>query len=236
MKKSLVILGVMFLMSSTTAWAKIDFGFNKYFTIDSVQLTDVTNRKGENYTLPPISVKDGYVPYLDETILVVDKLIALGTKIWNIVEKGKPVVYTEYIPSISVLPVLEGGQDADAFYDMTGWSFPKTKIYEVIYKNVYRMTVVKFKYAVTFQYGGSYLGAGDYLTAASVTPVTLDVAWGYTFNASSFLDTITNHGSTDFPVAGATLGVSHTVKTILKEITTTSKFHISGDGQIMQLM
>ena len=56
---------------------------------------------------------------LGQIILVTDQLIALGKKIWTIIEAGKPVITTDMAKPISVLPRLEG--DGIAFYEMGDW-------------------------------------------------------------------------------------------------------------------
>src|SRR6185437_16731122 len=85
--------------------------------------------------------------------------------------------------------------------------------YQTTLKNVYGMTVVSFQYRVSYTAGGSYRGAGKYLTNVAVAPQDLYVAWGYTFNATASVPNITNAGTERAPVAGAQILVKWSIDT-----------------------
>ena len=169
---------------------------------------------------------------LDQVITKIDKLIALGEKIWAIVEKGKPVIRTTFTPSVSVLPGIKNENGRATFDQMENWEAPQFKKFNVVYKNGYGMKVVKFSFIVSFQYGGSYNGQGLYLNALNVIATNISVAWGFNFDASSSLITISNRGTTDNPVAGATMQITHKVVSPVKEVMSAIIFDVDGRGNI----
>jgi hypothetical protein len=169
---------------------------------------------------------------LGKIVMAADQLIALGKKVWTIVEAGKPVVNSDFAPSVSVLP--QSKNPNAAFYDMENWSSPRTKSYKVTYTNGFGMNVVVFEYGVVYQYGGQLDGKGKYLTAVDLVPMNVEVAWGYSFDAKSTLVNISNVGSKDSPVAAARLKLSYTVSTVLKSSQTSVGFYVQGDGQFQR--
>lgn len=167
---------------------------------------------------------------LGEVIVVVDQLIALGKKVWPIIEAGRPVVSSR-LGAISVLPL--SSRDGDAS-ELQNWSAPRHRKYRLVYENVYGMDVVTFSFTVHYQYGGNLDGVGKYLTAVTVTANEIYVMWGFDFNAKSSLVKVTNRGTRANPVAGVTLEVSQVAKTVFTEVRRTDTFHISGDGRFVR--
>jgi len=92
--------------------------------------------------------------------------------------------------------------------------------------------VISFTFSMNYQYGGSYEGSGRYLTGVFISAKNLHVAWGFEFSASTEIISITNRGSKENPVAGLTLQLNWTAKTILTENQSSKVFHVSGDGSI----
>jgi len=243
-KGSSVIIGVsLFFTSIFSAQIFADDSVKDYFTLGKVEIKvrDLTP-KGASAQVPAAGVSGEDIAdstfdlqsALDDAIMVVDKLIALGDKVWKIVESGRPVVNLEHIPSVSVLP-LPDAHSTFSFYEMEGWKAPKVKELTIIFKNLLGAEAVKLNFVVAFQYGGSYQGKGEYLTGVNIYPGTVSVGWGYSLDSAAFLDSITNRGTKDWPVAGATFGVNYTVKTVFKQHTATYKFHVTGKGELQVL-
>lgn len=173
---------------------------------------------------------------LGQIIMVVDQLLALGKKIWPIIEAGRPVVNSNFAPAISVLPRVEGASSNEiAFYEMENWSAPRQQSYKVAYKNGWGSEVISFVYTVAFQYNGSYQGKGRYITGLDVRASQISVSWGFEFNADSVLVNIANLGSKDSPVASATVRINYSAKSILRTIQTSESFHVNGNGQSSKL-
>jgi len=167
---------------------------------------------------------------LGEVVMVADTMIALGKKIWPIVEAGAPVVSAR-TQSISVLPKAS----SDAFYELENWQAPKAVKYRIIFENLFGVSVIDFTYIVTFQAGGTFEGKGVYLTGVNIIPHTIAVAWGFNFDAETKLSDITNRGTKLNPVAGATFEIKFVIKSVLKEIQSTRTFHVAGDGSFQSL-
>ena len=244
MKKLLVATLLTFFTFSASAGMRllpftqteIEFvGDSKTYDVDYYSISEITVEEvavGDELVWAP--QYKGFDKNLGEIIMVVDKLIALGKKIWTIVDAGKPVVNMNMGSPISVLPKTDGG-DLAAFYDMDSWSMPMAKTYKVSFKNGFGSKVIGFDYTVNFQWGGKYNNKGAYLTGLNVQASNVSVSWGFKFDASSELVSIVNHGSKDDPVAGASLRVQYKAKTVLREINTSESFHVTGNGQIQKL-
>lgn len=170
---------------------------------------------------------------LDGVIMVVDKLIAIGQKIIPTIEKGKAVVTNNPMSAISVLPRVDA--TTGVVLEMGGWSLPKTQHFKVNYENGYGMTVVSFVYSVSFQHSGKYKGTGAYLTGIRASARSINVVWGFDVDASSQLIQISNIGTEQNVVAGATIEMAYTVKNWTRQITYYKSFFVSGKGLIMAM-
>lgn len=167
-----------------------------------------------------------------EVIAIARGIVALGEEIYALVDKGRPVMKTSYAP-ISVLPTK--GDKAVSILDMEGWQMPSKRTYEIIYKNLYGMEVVKYRYSVIFSYGGKYNGKGAYITGAQIVPVSVSVSWGYSFSATMKLASLQNYGTVVDPVAGVTMSMEYTVETIMKASLETDSYLVTGKGAFKAL-
>lgn len=182
---------------------------------------------------PTVGGGTGAGGVLDGVIMVVDKLIAIGQKIIPTIEKGKAVVTNNPMSAISVLPRVDA--TTGVVLEMGGWSLPKTQHFKVNYENGYGMTVVSFVYSVSFQHSGKYKGTGAYLTGIRASARSINVVWGFDVDASSQLIQISNIGTEENVVAGATIEMAYTVKNWTRQITYYKSFFVSGKGLIMAL-
>lgn len=167
-----------------------------------------------------------------EVIAIARGIVALGEEIYALVDKGRPVMKTSYAP-ISVLPT-EGGKAVSAL-ETENWKMPSKRTYEITYKNLYGMEVVKYRYSVIFSYGGSYKGKGAYITGAQIVPVSISVSWGYSFSATMRLASLQNYGTVANPIAGVTMSMEYTVETIMKASLETDSYHVTGQGAFKAL-
>jgi hypothetical protein len=161
--------------------------------------------------------------------VVVDEVINLGTKIWTLIEKNKPVVSAKSAMA-SATP-----QGIRCWQTLENWSAPTSVTYRYTYKNLYRMTVVDFEFKVIYTYGGQLLGTGRYLTNVQVVPTHLDVAWGYTFNAVAKIQQPVNLGTKANPVAGLESQINWTIDTVVKHGETTVPVFVDGLGNAKTL-
>lgn len=165
-------------------------------------------------------------PSLNSTLDGIDwgTVIAVGEKIWKIVEANKPVV-TIQTPIVHALP-----RGLSCWLDLDSWKAPQVKAYEILYKNLYGMEVVKFRFRLQYTYGGGKASHGQYLANVTVMPAEVNVVWLYTFDAQIEVEQAVNMGSIENPLAGLGLNLKWTVKTVLKESQNSFHFFVQGDG------
>lgn len=201
-------------------------------------------QKGEQSTDTPPAAQGGFSvngaslntanQSLGTIVEITDKLIAIGQKIWKIVDAGRPVSNIDGIaPSISVLP--RGLADSGSLYDMYGWSEPMVKSYNLDYKNGVGSTVITLRFSVITQYGGTDGNGGVYLSGVSIVPNQVRVAWGWDFNAQTRLINITNRGTALNPVAAATLELGYQVKNFKTDENKRIRFFVEATGKITQI-
>jgi hypothetical protein len=245
MKK--ILLGTLLLSSlnvfaATTSSQQAALAHDsKYLTIQSVEVRDLTSQYPEASALTERLERESRVSNnsalfekstlngspLDKAELIVDQVINIGSKIWNVIEAGKPVQsYTR--AQATALP-----KNSLSWEQLENWQRPVSRVVGVSYKNLYGVEVIKFVYRVVLLYGGSVDGTGRYIGYAAVEPVEINTAWMYTFNASASVQTVYNMGSKANPLAGMTLNVNWTVSTILKTSTNSDTFNLDGNGNIL---
>jgi len=200
-----------------------------YFSIKTVKVVEVDPVDGfkDNYVERGMDKSGG----IGEVIVIVDGLIAIGEKVYPIVEAGKPVLSMN-LPVTHVIPTTDRGSNADTLYDMENWSSPKSRSWTVTYENFYGVDVVSFTYTIHFQYGGSHQGSGRYIMGAHVSASNVHVAWGFEFNAYTSVLAIGNRGSSANKVAGLTLKLNWVTKSIMTENRSSRTFHLSGNGEL----
>lgn len=167
---------------------------------------------------------------LDGVIAITDKLVAIGTKILGILDKGRPVVTSKPMSAISVLPRLDAKDPV--VHDMGNWSLPENKKYRVTFKNGLGGTAVDFIYSISFQHSGTYAGKGHYLAGVRVYPRSITGNWMFDFDVASQLVQISNVGTVDNIIAAATLDITYTLKNSVRQIMTTDTFTVTGEGKI----
>ncbi len=175
------------------------------------------------------STPGDWVGSVNDASVILDQIIAMGKKIWDIVEAGKPVVNIQ-TDRASALP-----QGSKSWAQYENWSNPASSVYKITYNNGYGMNVVTFSFRVVYTYGGQLNGKGRFLANVTVIPKDTTVAWGYTFNASTQIPEVVNVGTKVNPVAGMELDVNWVVKTAVKESRSSAAYFIRGDGTIVGL-
>ncbi|MBI2520666.1 MAG: hypothetical protein HYV97_09620 [Bdellovibrio sp.] len=234
MKLYIALLGMILSFNNIQAQES-----SAYYQIGSSTLTLEDGQEGP---LAPIAkerksrfsfgAKNKVNPELSEFESDLDTIISIGTKIYTIIEKGKPVV-TRQDAVWKLLPKVSG-QEVDEM-DLEGWYSPAFRKYRLELKNLYGVTVVSLLYTINYTYGGQYDGKGRYLTGVEIRPEDLMVRWGYNFDAKATRVSIVNHGSKKNPVVGMTIKLGHTIKTVLNEVQQEYSYHIKGDGSFQAL-
>ncbi len=232
MLKSFIIASFLSLSTISYAQESAYEEVDPALLISSVEVHQVANPDDKVVVeLPKIPTNP-----LDEVAMYLDGLIAIGKKIWPIIEAGKPVInVTGLVPALSVLPHMEGNAAKGELYQMANWSAPKAVSYRVSYKNFVGSEVIGFTYTVYFQYNGSHKGNGKYITSLKVQASQVYAAWGFNFDATSELINVANVGSEENPVASAIIQVSYKAKGLLNEARNSQSFYVDGAGQMRLL-
>ena len=235
------VLGLMVLaMKIHVAWAHVDA---KYFEIKQVHVREmrVFDMKRADMAIGSIDC-DAFLPHsksgetethpgqaLDVVDMVLDKVINIGRKIWNLVVAGRPVSNLK----TSVATALPLG--ARCWTDLENWKMPESKVYEVAFKNGFGSEVVYLSYRVLWLPGGQVNGKGHYIGYATVQPVSISVNWGFELNAEVSIPTIFNMGSQSSPIGGMQVNVNYRVESIVTKIDEGQSFFINGLGQFKML-
>ena len=222
------------LLAAAPAWSQ--FSTKEYqaaqkdpksFTLDESSLRIETLGP----TVSPTAIKSpGGGDGVDPTVIL-DQIINIGQKIWKIIVDNKPVVdvHNQYA---TALP-----KGATRWDSMGGWQAPKGTIYGLTAKNAYGITVINVRYQVLRTYGGSYKGKGKYLTAVTVEPLLVEVAWGYHYTMEAAVpDTsIVNVGTTENPVAAMMAQLAWRIQTPIKDSQGKGIYFLQGDGAFKEI-
>ncbi len=240
MFKALLIATILFSSTSIFAQEIDESQFITSFEISKVDVGVEADTDTDTDADLDVELRSQFAAALGgpigEISMYLDGLIAIGTKIWPIVEAGKPVISTSgIVKSISVLPDFNGADPKREFYEMANWSIPKAASYRVSFKNKFKSEVVGFTYTVYFQYNGNHNGNGKYITNLKIQASNTSAAWGFKFNAKSELIGISNVGTLKNPIASAIIQISYTAKSALNEIRSSQSFYVDGSGRMKLL-
>lgn len=174
-------------------------------SIATVQMIDVTNEYPQlqmEVTESAISGLGKAGAILDAADVIVDKVINIGTKIWNVVAKGE-AVYNFNRQTATALP-----QGAARWDQLQNWQNPTSRVYSIRANNIYGYEILRFDYRVLLLYGGSVGGVGRYIGYASVQPATVTIPYLTIFDVTAKVESVYNKGTKASPVAGMILTVN----------------------------
>lgn len=170
-----------------------------------------------------------------KVIGVARDIVALGEAMYDLVKKGKPSNMTEYAP-ISVVPREPGTKDAVDIFDLEGFSMPVERAFVARIKNGVGKEVVTFTYKVMYSFGGSWNGAGKYLSGVIIVPQSVKTQWGWEFNASMKMSGMMNHGTKADPVAGVMITIKYQMNGWSTAYERNDTIHITGRGEFKNHM
>ena len=202
-----------------------------YYTIkkESVKLTllSVAEEQYINY----VELQENPPKDLAGTLVNIDSIINIASKVWAIVEANAPVV------NINNKYATAYPQGVTSASQLAQWSRPKSYTYSFYAENLYGMVMIDCKYKMSFTYGGAYKGKGKFLTGVAVIPTSVTAGWGYKFYMTAAVpdSTIANVGTDTNPVAAMQMKLSWVMKTVLKEIDGTSIYYVQGDGYFEEI-
>ncbi len=239
MMKRIAVLGATLFAVTGFAASTVEMDQEKYFTIDSVELSEIVQGKEmfvDRQPVPaptevpgPIQPPTGTIDPPTGGGIDLGTIISLGEKIWAIIEKNKPVVTQNY-GAVSAVPA-----GIKTWEELIGWSEPVVRLYKLSYVNKFKQHVVDFNFRVNYTYNGNYNGKGRYLSRVEIDPQALNVMWGYTFNANGEALNITNVGSKSDPLAAMEIRLNWSVDTVIKHMQQSVRFYVRGDGLFKNL-
>lgn len=251
---SILLLAVMAInllgIENASAGSRKSENEDPYYKIESVKISELTDEEALEFNDSESPAPETKINKINELkkltsatvsppeksggiIMLIDKLVAIGEKIIPTIKQGKAIVTNNPMASVSVLPRINAKDPV--VHDMSGWTTPYSKHYKVAYTNGLGMEVVSFVYSISYQFNGSWNGKGKYLTGIRASARKIEIVWGFDLNASSKLLQISNIGTTQNVIAGATVEMSYTVSNWLQTITTNKSFFIAGNGKLWQL-
>lgn len=165
----------------------------------------------------------GLTEELDLASVVLDKIVNLGKKVWNVIENGRPVlnVETEYANA------LPAGVRAENLEKFSSLQFRSFRHYGV---NLYGVTVYDVTYTLAHRYGGQFDGRGAYIESATVLPQNVHVLWGYNVNFKVANVSTVNLGTTENPIASIAMETGLKIKTVVQEIQIRNLHEFRGDS------
>lgn len=175
------------------------------------------------------SIREDEASPLEIVDLVVDQIINIGKKIWNVVAAGKPVANFK----TDVAYALPRG--VKCWTELSNWSAPNARNYQVTYKNKFGVEVIQFTYQLTYTHGGRVGDVGAYITNATILPAHINVAWGFSFDATAEVPSVFNVGSMSQPVGAMQINMMWKVENVLTFEQKTMSYYINGLGDLQKL-
>lgn len=158
-------------------------------------------------------------------VVLIDKIINLGQKIWTIVQAGKPVLEANYTYANALPKGVKSSSDLD------GFSAIHATTYRMHGVNLLGITVYDFTYSLVHRHSGSYNGKGQYLDNVTVLPQNISLLWGYTMNAKVAAVSVVNIATKDAPVAGLGMELEVKVSTVLKSTQFRGLYDFHGNSE-----
>jgi hypothetical protein len=184
-------------------------------TVPALAVEDVVTTETAVVTLAVAEAPLNPGPSIGDVIRIGRDLVAFGEELYNLVSRGRPTLSTQYAP-ISVLPA---GSDGREVSEMQGWRRHPGLRVTTTYRNRLGMTLAVFEYTVLFEYAGTTReGRGRYIANAMVVPSRVHAEFGQNFESEMSLRGISNIGTTQNPVAAATLSIRYRVTNLVSAV------------------
>ena len=161
---------------------------------------------------------------LSNETVILDQIINMGKKVWDIVKANQPVVNVQYDFANALPKGLTSSSELSDFSDIQSTS---VRIWGT---NPYGFTVYDVTLTTVHQFGGQYDGKGKYLETVSVIPSNLSVLWGYTVDYKVTSVSAINVGTRANPISSMALHAKFKVSTIVKSAETNTVYQFRGDS------
>ncbi len=182
-------------------------------------------------TLPSTGDAVEIAPDLDIKVggVDLDKLITLGSKVWDFVVNNKPNADYKIVKT-SILP-----SGITSWTQLTGWKRPISKVYRVEFKDIFGHVAGSFDYRITYVAGGGYNGKGKFLGEISFVPMNIKLRTDRSLTVRAELSDPLNYGTEEDPVAAAQMIVTWSSPTTPRFQMNSAEFFIYGTGEIDNL-
>lgn len=208
----------------------------------SKDIAETTAGSGSGGETPPeepvpedTTIRPDRIEQTGRIITTAKDVVALGEAIYELLNKGRPKITTEYAP-ISVVPRDPTSKEIIDPFELEGFSMPTERRFNAKVKNKVGQEVVNFNYKLMYSYGGSYNGKGKYLTGVIIVPGNIRAKRGWIVDSSMKLSGIMNHGTKDSPVAGAVLNIKYAIHSMFQAFERNDTIHITGKGEMKSYM
>lgn len=205
--KRLILTTVLLTTLATTAHAitEAEQATLQQNTIATVQVVDVTDEYPQlqmQMTESALGKLNQAAAVLEAADVIVDKVINIGTKIWNVVAKGE-AVYNFNRQTATALP-----QGAQRWDQLQNWQQPTSRVYSIRGQNIFGYEIMRFDYRILLLYGGNVGGVGRYIGYASVQAATVNIPYLTVFDVDAKVERVYNMGSKASPLAAMILTVN----------------------------
>lgn len=153
----------------------------------------------------------------------------IGKLFWKIIDESRAILNIKS-QTVNVLP-----RGAKCWTDLDSWQPPTSHVYEVSYKNLMGFEVIKYKFRISYIYGGKYKNKGTYLANVSITPELINVLPGFELDSSALIKSAFNLNTTDDPLAGITFEVNWKAGSSIKKTYRSILFMLDGEGNLQKL-
>ncbi len=160
---------------------------------------------------------------------VVNQWITVGERIWQLIANNRPTANIS-TNRVAVLPV-----DQSQWARLEGWKGPASYTFTVVARNLLGATVVRHKYTIAWNYGGSYLGSGAYISNLTMIPTEVSVAIGFTLDSRVVVGDAVNISTADDPVPALPFQVEYTVRNVFKHTQMTESYFVTGKGEFRKI-
>jgi hypothetical protein len=162
---------------------------------------------------------------IGQGIVIIEKIINLGQKIWKIIEDNQAVSEVQHKYANALPAGVRGPEELDGFSPM------QHRSYRMYGKNWYGMTVYDVTYTLVHRYGGSYQGRGKYLDGVTVLPNHVSTLWGYTLSMGVDNVSTVNVGTRENPVGSIMMQMTFKVGTVIKKSEYRGLYEFRGDSR-----
>lgn len=210
----------------------------KQFKIEKIQIREISNSKQYDRPQYDLPINFGCIyqpcysagPRPNSVITDIGNIVAIGQKIWTIIEANKP---TSKITTNSVAAIPS---EVERWDQMHSWKGPQFKSYQLTAVNQLGWRVIDIEYEIMDYYDGKYEGRGHYLTNLSMVAKNVFVAPGFNLEATAELtDLVNTSTNTDDPVPGCTLQMKWKISSAFTINQGTHSVFARGDGLIQDV-